>query len=189
MESEDSFSSVSVKEHSFFHLKLPAMQLAEWQTALAFNRVIIQREHLVGGDVEIPCKLEIVVRPHTLFIYRISPTVNSQTGQSSACSHLKTPAQQHDFLMLLQDHRQHEYLQWQRVSSIRRFRQVLAGVGEGLSTDYVTDYTDIKRGLFRAAVIRSIRDLNPFSAACDFTLQFRPLRWAVTNLVRKATAG
>ncbi len=56
MESEDSFSGVSVKEYNFFHLELPAMLLAKWKNSLALYGVIIQREHLVGGDIKISGK-------------------------------------------------------------------------------------------------------------------------------------
>jgi len=43
-----------VVEHYFFPLKLLAMLNAKWQARLAWDRILVQRKHLVGCDVKIP---------------------------------------------------------------------------------------------------------------------------------------
>jgi hypothetical protein len=63
------FRGFFVEQHHFLHLKLCTVLFAERQSILAWNGVVLQREHLVGGEVEIPGKL----LNHSISIYRLVP--------------------------------------------------------------------------------------------------------------------
>jgi len=41
-------------ENYILLLKLLAINLAQWETNLARYRILVEREHLVAGDIEIP---------------------------------------------------------------------------------------------------------------------------------------
>ena len=65
-----------------FHLELPAMLLTQGQAILTLDRVVIQREHPVGGEVEVPGELD-----H--FGYRAFPSYTQirDIGSSTTTSH------------------------------------------------------------------------------------------------------
>jgi hypothetical protein len=58
------FSGTPVVKHHLFHLKLPAMLITERQSIFVWYRILVERKHLVRGDVEVPSKLSYCVSDH-----------------------------------------------------------------------------------------------------------------------------